>query len=298
MKQIFIFLMFLGCFSSSISAQEDNLIYKFKGVSFEPSKDMFITLALQSNDSIKDVVFLSDIFDNNQNNIRAGYDEMLFEKILGALAERVQFQQKSLAMGTKLVTQAINQGVATYQKARAEEKAIEAQKQAERKALMEKAKAENHQKAIEFENMTKNGSVKSTSTPDIYNHKPINISDLYTADGDYNAALQMEAQIHGEAYARQKVKERRNNAIAQSKNSTDINKPIEYEKVITAVTESRTQLYIKIKVGYIVGYSRGLNQLGKHDWTFVPNVSYTKTFQNREFAYTANVGGTRIYFNM
>ena len=298
MKQIFIFLMFLGCFSSSISAQEDNLIYKFKGVSFEPSKDMFITLALQSNDSIKDVVFLSDIFDNNQNNIRAGYDEMLFEKILGALAERVQFQQKSLAMGTQLVTQAINQGVATYQKARAEEKAIEAQKQAERKALMEKAKAENHQKAIEFENMTKNGSVKSTSTPDIYNHKPINISDLYTADGDYNAALQMEAQIHGEAYARQKVKERRNNAIAQSKNSTDINKPIEYEKVITAVTESRTQLYIKIKVGYIVGYSRGLNQLGKHDWTFVPNVSYTKTFQNREFAYTANVGGTRIYFNM
>ena len=298
MKQIFIFLMFLGCFSSSISAQEDNLIYKFKGVSFEPSKDMFITLALQSNDSIKDVVFLSDIFDNNQNNIRAGYDEMLFEKILGALAERVQFQQKSLAMGTKLVTQAINQGVATYQKARAEEKAIEAQKQAERKALMEKAKAENHQKAIEFENMTKNGSVKSTSTPDIYNHKPINISDLYTADGDYNAALQMEAQIHGEAYARQKVKERRNNAIAQSKNSTEINKPIEYEKVITAVTESRTQLYIKIKVGYIVGYSRGLNQLGKHDWTFVPNVSYTKTFQNREFAYTANVGGTRIYFNM
>ena len=298
MKQIFIFLMFLGCFSSSISAQEDNLIYKFKGVSFEPSKDMFITLALQSNDSIKDVVFLSDIFDNNQNNIRAGYDEMLFEKILGALAERVQFQQKSLAMGTKLVTQAINQGVATYQKARAEEKAIEAQKQAERKALMEKAKAENHQKAIEFENMTKNGSVKSTSTPDIYNHKPINISDLYTADGDYNAALQMEAQIHGEAYARQKVKERRNNAIAQSKNSTDINKPIEYEKVITAVTESRTQLYIKIKVGYIIGYSRGLNQLGKHDWTFVPNVSYTKTFQNREFAYTANVGGTRIYFNL
>ncbi len=298
MKQIFIFLMFLGCFSSSISAQEDNLIYKFKGVSFEPSKDMFITLALQSNDSIKDVVFLSDIFDNNQNNIRAGYDEMLFEKILGALAERVQFQQKSLAMGTQLVTQAINQGVATYQKARAEEKAIEAQKQAERKALMEKAKAENHQKAIEFENMTKNGSVKSTSTPDIYNHKPINISDLYTADGDYNAALQMEAQIHGEAYARQKVKERRNNAIAQSKNSTDINKPIEYEKVITAVTESRTQLYIKIKVGYIIGYSRGLNQLGKHDWTFVPNVSYTKTFQNREFAYTANVGGTRIYFNL
>ena len=72
----------------------------------------------------------------------------------------------------------------------------------------------------------------------------------------------------------------------------------EYEKVITAVTESRTQLYIKIKAGYIVGYSRGLNQLGKHDWTFVPNVSYTKTFQNREFAYTANVGGTRIYFNM
>lgn len=170
--------MFLGCFSSSISAQEDNLIYKFKGVSFEPSKDMFITLALQSNDSIKDVVFLSDIFDNNQNNIRAGYDEMLFEKILGALAERVQFQQKSLAMGTQLVTQAINQGVATYQKARAEEKAIEAQKQAERKALMEKAKAENHQKAIEFENMTKNGSVKSTSTPDIYNHKPINNSSL------------------------------------------------------------------------------------------------------------------------
>lgn len=298
MKQIFIFLMFLGCFSSSISAQEANLIYKFKGVSFEPSKDMFITLALQSNDSIKDVVFLSDIFDNNQNYIRAGYDEMLFEKILGALAERVQFQQKSLAMGTQLVTQAINQGVATYQKARAEEKAIEAQKQAKRKAFMEKAKAENHQKAIEFENMTKNGSVKSTSTPDIYNHKPINISDLYTADGDYNAALQMEAQIHGEAYVRQKVKERRNNAIAQSKNSTDINKPIEYEKVITAVTESRTQLYIKIKVGYIVGYSRGLNQLGKHDWTFVPNVSYTKTFQNREFAYTANVGGTRIYFNM
>ena len=298
MKQIFIFLMFLGCFSSSISAQEDNLIYKFKGVSFEPSKDMFITLALQSNDSIKDVVFLSDIFDNNQNNIRAGYDEMLFEKILGALAERVQFQQKSLAMGTQLVTQAINQGVATYQKARAKEKAIEAQKQAERKALMEKAKAENHQKAIEFENMTKNGSVKSTSTPDIYNHKPINISDLYTADGDYNTALQMEAQAHGEAYVRQKVKERRNNAIAQSKNSTDINKPIEYEKVITAVTESRTQLYIKIKVGYIVGYSRGLNQLGKHDWTFVPNVSYTKTFQNREFAYTANVGGTRIYFDM
>ena len=96
--------MFLGCFSSSISAQEDNLIYKFKGVSFEPSKDMFITLALQSNDSIKDVVFLSDIFDNNQNNIRAGYDEMLFEKILGALAERVQFQQKSLAMGCLLYT--------------------------------------------------------------------------------------------------------------------------------------------------------------------------------------------------
>lgn len=244
MKQIFIFLMFLGCFSSSISAQEDNLIYKFKGLSFEPSKDMFITLALQSNDSIKDVAFLSDIFDNNQKYIRAGYDEMLFEKILGALAERVQFQQKSLAMGTQLVTQAINQGVATYQKARAEEKAIEAQKQAERKAFMEKAKAENHQKAIEFENMTKNGSVKSTSTPDIYNHKPINISDLYTADGDYNAALQMEAKIHGEAYVRQKVKERRNNAIAESKNSTDINKPIEYEKVITAVTESRTQLYI------------------------------------------------------
>lgn len=280
MKQIFIFLMFLGCFSSSISAQEDNLIYKFKGLSFEPSKDMFITLALQSNDSIKDAAFLSDIFDNNQNYIRAGYDEMLFEKILGALAERVQFQQKSLAMGTQLVTQAINQGVATYQKARAEEKAIEAQKQAERKAFMEKAKAKNHQKAIEFENMTKNGSVNRTSTPDLYNHKPINISDLYTADGDYDAALQMEAQIHGEAYVRQKVKERRNNAIAQSKNSTDINKPIEYEKVITAVTESRTQLYIKIKVGYIIGYSRGLNQLGKHDWTFVPNVSYTKTFQN------------------
>lgn len=198
----------------------------------------------------------------------------------------------------QLVTQAINQGVATYQKARAEEKAIEAQKQAERKAFMEKAKAKNHQKAIEFENMTKNGSVNRTSTPDLYNHKPINISDLYTADGDYDAALQMEAQIHGEAYVRQKVKERRNNAIAQSKNSTDINKPIEYEKVITAVTESRTQLYIKIKVGYIIGYSRGLNQLGKHDWTFVPNVSYTKTFQNREFAYTANVGGTRIYFNL
>ena len=257
MKQIFIFLMFLGCFSSSISAQEDNLIYKFKGVSFEPSKDMFITLALQSNDSIKDVVFLSDIFDNNQNNIRAGYDEMLFEKILGALAERVQFQQKSLAMGTQLVTQAINQGVATYQKARAEEKAIEAQKQAERKALMEKAKAENHQKAIEFENMTKNGSVKSTSTPDIYNHKPINISDLYTADGDYNTALQMEAQAHGEAYVRQKVKERRNNAIAQSKNSTDINKPIEYEKVITAVTESRTQLYIT-KVSQVKIHKRDL----------------------------------------
>ena len=298
MKQIFIFLMFLGCFSSSISAQEDNLIYKFKGLSFEPSKDMFITLALQSNDSIKDVAFLSDIFDNNQKYIRAGYDEMLFEKILGALAERVQFQQKSLAMGTQLVTQAINQGVATYQKARAEEKAIEAQKQAERKAFMEKAKAKNHQKAIEFENMTKNGSVNRTSTPDLYNHKPINISDLYTADGDYNAALQMEAQINGEAYVRQKVQERRNNAIAESKNSTDINKPIEYEKVITAVTESRTQLYIKIRGGYIVGYSRGLNQLGKHDWTFVPNVSYTKTFQNREFAYTANVGGTRIYFNM
>lgn len=118
MKRLIFFITLLWG-ATSLFAQDDNLIYKFKGVSFEPSKDMFITLALQSNDSIKDVAFLSDIFDNNQNNIRASYDEMLFEKILGALAERVQFQQKSLAMGNQLVTQAINQGVATYQKARA-----------------------------------------------------------------------------------------------------------------------------------------------------------------------------------
>lgn len=295
MKRLIFFITLLWG-ATSLFAQEDNLIYKFKGLSFEPSKDMFITLALQSNDSIKDIAILSDIFDKYQDDIRASYDKMLFEKILGALAERVQFQQKSLAIGTQLVAQAINQGVATYQQARADEKAIEAQKQAEQKAFMEKAKAKNHQKAIEFENMTKKGSIKSTSTPDIYNQKPINISDLYTADGDYNSALQMEAQIHGEAYVRQKVKEQRSNTIAQSNNSNNIG--VSQERVISAITESRAQLYIKIRTGYIVGYSRGFNQLGKHDWTFVPNISYTKTFQNREFAYTANVGGTRIYFNM
>lgn len=92
MKRLIFFITLLWG-ATSLFAQDDNLIYKFKGVSFEPSKDMFITLALQSNDSIKDAAFLSDIFDNNQNYIRAGYDEMLFEKILGALAERVQFQQ-------------------------------------------------------------------------------------------------------------------------------------------------------------------------------------------------------------
>ena len=294
--KILIFFITLLWEATSLFAQEDNLIYKFKGISFEPSKEMFITLALQSNDSIKDVAILSDIFDNNQNNIRASYDEMLFEKILGALAERIQFQQKSLTMGTQLVTQAINQGVATYQQARTEEKAIEAQKQAEHKAFMERAKAANHQKAVEFENMTKNGSVKSTSTADIYNHKPTNISDLYTADGNYNTALQLEAQAHGEAYVRQKVKEQRSNAIAQSNNSTSASSS--QERIITAITESRTQLYIKINGSFIVGYSKGINQLGKHDWTFVPNVSYTKTMNNREFTYTANVGGTRIYFNM
>lgn len=295
MKRLIFFITLLWG-ATSLFAQEDNLIYKFKGLSFEPSKEMFITLALQSNDSIKDVAILSDIFDNNQKNIRASYDEMLFEKILAALAERIQFQQKSLTMGTQLVTQAISQGVATYQQARAEEKAIEAQKQAEQKAFMERAKAANHQKAVELENMTNHGSVKSTSTPNIYNHKPANISDLYTADGNYNTALQLEAQAHGEAYVRQKVKEQRSNAIAQSNNSNNIG--VSQERVITAITENRTQLYIKINGSFIVGYSKGINQLGKHDWTFVPNVSYTKTMNNREFTYTANVGGTRIYFNM
>lgn len=159
MKRLIFFITLLWG-ATSLFAQEDNLIYKFKGLSFEPSKDMFITLALQSNDSIKDIAILSDIFDKYQDDIRASYDKMLFEKILGALAERVQFQQKSLAIGTQLVAQAINQGVATYQQARADEKAIEAQKQAEQKAFMEKAKAKNHQKAIEFENMTKKGLLK------------------------------------------------------------------------------------------------------------------------------------------
>lgn len=97
MKRLIFFITLLWG-ATSLFAQDDNLIYKFKGVSFEPSKDMFITLALQSNDSIKDVAFFLTFLDN-QKYIRAGYDEMLFEKILGALAERVQFQQKITSYG-------------------------------------------------------------------------------------------------------------------------------------------------------------------------------------------------------
>lgn len=58
----------------------------------------------------------------------------------------------------------------------------------------------------------------------------------------------MEAQIHGEAYARQKVKERRNNAIAQSKNSTDINKPIEYEKLSLLSQKAEPNYILKLKL--------------------------------------------------
>ena len=52
MKRLIFFITLLWG-ATSLFAQDDNLIYKFKGVSFEPSKDMFITLALQSNSSLK-----------------------------------------------------------------------------------------------------------------------------------------------------------------------------------------------------------------------------------------------------
>ena len=318
MRQFRLISVVLAIIFASISYAQtnENLILQYWGGKDDPYKQTFLDLCKTSNDRNYNEEVYSKYYAENRNDILRKIDENAFIDVIndGGYVEKVIKKAEKYAMIFEAIPVVLEAGMQGYTQAKAlqaQEKAIEAERQAQLRAEQQVRSAQNKQKYADFQTMT-NRKVYSSDNRSV-NSDFIgqgSYNDLLTSDPNWNAQVQMWVQQYGVEKTREIVKQQRSNDYQQSIQVSNIYSQNQTggERVVFAVTSSRQQIKIKIRGNSIVAYSTGVNQLGKQEWISVlPSVGFSKTGPgtlydsgslSKEFSYAANLNGLQIYFDM
>lgn len=206
-----------------------------------------------------------------------------------------------------ILAAATSAGISAAQQRKAEQN-LEKARQAE--INLEKARQES-QKQAKLQNSKKNEEdvaqyifqdTQQTKTTTGY-------SDLLTSDPEWNKSIHFSVQQYGVEKTREIVNQRRANDYQQSvQSNSNYSSPQSNDgQVISAVTSSRTQVYIRVNsMRNITAYSMGVDPFGKRKWNnllpYVPSrecrLENITGNMGREFKYTAIINNIRIFFNL
>ena len=193
-----------------------------------------------------------------------------------------------------------NNAMAAQQKAE-KEKQWAAELASQRQQAQQRAQALNQQNV----QVTSSMSVQQNSSS--YNSQE-DISDLFTSDPTWNRQVQLWAHQYGSAKAREMAILHMESSRSQSNSRTVSIEST--ERVISAITASRQQINIKVRGNLVVAYNEGgysnSNVLEQKWENLIPVASIQKTSERNdldsrlkaEFTHTAEIGSTRIYFNL
>ena len=133
------------------------------------------------------------------------------------------------------------------------------------------------------------------------------VSDLFTSDPAWNRQVQLWEMQYGAAKTREIVAQHRASQ-QQSSQSMSVTAGVT-EQIVSAITADRKQINIKVRGSQVVAYSLGYSEFNvlEQRWeNLVPVASIQETRMRNdldsrlraEFTHTAEIGNTRIYFNL
>ena len=319
MKKVLLLLAFSIC-QNIVLAQEISLILKFYGFNDDPLKLAFILANTKDDNSEERVIAATNYYIQNKDAILSQYDAACYvqylEKLLHHQNEKAQATIQGINAFSELFTQ-----VATQIKEGIElDKQQKAQEEAERRARTQELVSQNKAKQAEWEAFKSRGRVtRSTLNPRNATYQTQgSYSDLLTSDPNWNQQVQMWVQQYGVEKTREIVRQKRSNDISQQaeidKTYKSYNERVSQsqqsrqERIVTGVTENGQTIQLKIKGGYIVAYSAGLNYYQQQNWSTVHMVSYSSCSMSgaafldqnlsKQYAYYASINNIRVYFNL
>lgn len=301
MRNLF-FLVLVFCLRN-IYAQEESLIYNFYGLEKDALEKAFIHANIRSKNNLNDSIFLAEFYKQNEKEILQDYDIARFQQYMKQLSivkdKRDQILKTSFTAISDVFTTCVtlNEKLKTMQKQRElEEK--ETLTAVKRKLLEQREKNSIEQKNIESESTYKIGQ------PIVNNTIQGSYEDLLTSDQNWNNQVRAWVQLYGVEKTREIVSQKRKDENLQSNEMNQAHGT--QERIISAVTNNRQQIKVKLRNTLIIAYSTGVNEIGKQAWIPVlPSVSIQRTgvgtlFDNdfaKEFSHTASVNGMQIFFD-
>lgn len=223
------------------------------------------------------------------NAVHRNYSEVFWEQYAANL---------STAMPAALEQIEANNALAAQQQAEKER-----QWAAERAAQQQ---AQQRAQALAQQNVRVTSSM-STQQSSYSSSSQGSVSDLFTSDPAWNRQVQLWEMQYGAAKTREIVAQHRASQ-QQSSQSMSVTAGVT-EQIVSAITADRKQINIKVRGSQVVAYSLGYSEFNvlEQRWeNLVPVASIQETRMRNdldsrlraEFTHTAEIGSTRIYFNL
>ncbi len=308
-KIIFVLgLCFLNVYA--FSQRGTYLILKYRGLQDEALVSEFVRVCTANDNSDENRGRAYDYYYAHEEEIIAEYDAACFLQYLERLSE---VRAANWAAANRAINEMSAQFVqiaANYREQRELEKQQEQEIKMQQRAEME-ARMANSTDRRPSSQSTSIYKIQSSGIQNSPYYAQGSYNDLLTSDPNWNKQVQMWVQQYGVEKTREMVRQRRANDYSQQAQvEQSYNERVsqsQNERIISAVTSNRQQINIKVRGNSVVAYSNGLNQLGQQNWQSVISVFATRCgigtpyddgALSREFSYTAQVNGIRIYFNM
>lgn len=300
------YLFFLGLIFSfgNTYAQKEHLIYNFYGLKENSFEKAFISANIGSKNDLNDSIFLSEYYRENKKAILRNYDIARFQQYMEQLSIVKEKRDQMLNTSFTTILNVFNTCVVLNKELKIKQKQQELEKDRNIKAI-QKNIIEYSQKEDITRNDTKRESTYKIKRSIINNKSQNSYDDLLTSDQNWNNQVHAWIQQYGEEKTRELVYQKRKDDKLQSNEVNQIHDT--NERIISAVTNNRQQIKIKLRGNLVIAYSNGIDQIGEQKWVPVlPVVSIQKTgagtlYDNdlaKEFSYTAEIKGMQIYFDL
>ena len=295
-----------------VFAQHEDLMEKAHGIPMDYVFQFYLEAkGIDANSSEEAIQEAVNYYKENEAAVLEWYDNYRHEQQVEGIA---QARTSRAANWFNIVGSSVSGLVTGIANDNARQKAESAA--AAEQARIARTEALERQKQASVGSSYSSTPQVSTPVPNQSSSSNVSVSDLYTNDQTWNKMVDNLVAQHGAAKAREIVLEMRAKDIESHQKTAALEESfrtsgksdgsVPGSTVISAVTSSRTVVYLQISGGSVTHYATGgKNQLGEYNWRYVGKAdiqdikmtSYNASF-GRDYSHAANVSGLGyVFFN-
>lgn len=302
-------------------------------------RDHMLQAFLESNgiDANSSLEFLHEaitFYNEHEAELLFDYDVERHKSIVAGVSQARAARQAQWGQALTGVLSGVAQAVdVSQQQAKAEREAKRAQAERDQQQKIQERNAANQQAQDAARQSAQDAANRfNSNTASVSSEQVKSKSDLYTSDPSWNKAIDLMVQQHGLEKTAQIVQQRREEAVQEStqasqqsyewqqntaqlqnsqlqnaqgqQNSRANTGSFSQKTIISAITTSRTQIYITIERGIITCYATRKDDMGRYNWNYgnynIRDIKYSPyylQFRN-EYSKTAIIDGVgHVFFN-